>query len=163
MLWYFIKNLSKMVSRAALDGSRDPLNWSFYDVNLPICKKSYVFVREWRTSMSPRSNEKHTFFENWRMYRTVCRVLCCGAAVSFCVRKRIHQKYSFDFSSLLEPILPPKRFQSRLKSDTKKHTNFNVPWNRLFDGFWSQNGTQSGLITTTFFGKAVLPIFEGRP
>ena len=28
------------------------------------CKKSCDFVREWRTSMSPSSNEKHTVFEN---------------------------------------------------------------------------------------------------
>ena len=61
---YFIKNQSKMVSRAALDGSRDQRNWSFYDVNWTFCKKGCVFAREWRTSMSPRSNEKHTFFEN---------------------------------------------------------------------------------------------------
>ena len=95
---YFIKNLSKMVSRAALDGSRDQRNWSFYDVNWTFCKKGCVFAREWRTSMSPRSNEKHTFFENWNMYGAVCRFFSCGACGPFRVLKMMHWNYNLVFS-----------------------------------------------------------------
>ena len=75
LCYIFMKNWSNMVSRAALDGSQDRQDWSFYDVFWPICKKGMHFVREWRTSLSPLSNEMQAFFDNWRMYRTVCKVL----------------------------------------------------------------------------------------
>ena len=160
---YFFKNQSKIVSRAALDGSRDQRNRSFYDVNWTFCKKGCVFAREWRTSMSPRSNEKHTFFENWNMYGAVCRFFSCGACGPFRVLKMMHWNYNLVFSSLLDPISPPKRLQNRLKTKPKKTINFNVPWIRFFDGFWNENDIQKVLITATFLGKVVLPIFEGCP
>ena len=37
-------------------------------------QKSIDFALEGHTSMSPRSNEKHAFFEKWRTYDAFCKV-----------------------------------------------------------------------------------------
>ena len=58
-------------------------------------KNSIDFVREGRTSMSPRSHEMNIFFEKWRMYLAFCRVLgrgwTCGAGenLGFLVQKSV--------------------------------------------------------------------------
>ena len=58
-------------------------------------KNSSDFVREGRTSMSPRSHEMNIFFEKWRMYLAFCKVfrrapnLVSGENEGFLVKKSV--------------------------------------------------------------------------
>ena len=86
-----------------------PIKWLKCVIHSKKWKSSSDFAWERRTSMSPRSNETHTFFENRRMYLTVCKFFSCGASGPFSVLLKIHKDYDFIFPLILNPILTPKR------------------------------------------------------
>ena len=55
------------------------------------------------------------------MYGAFSRFFSCGACRPFYVLKSVHQKYDLVFSSLLGPILPPKRHPNRHQIGPQKN------------------------------------------